>query len=405
MLDNRGSTGKSLSAPAFVLRGSVAIAAGLLAVSSASAQQVHSGSSIERVSSSIREAIRYEQGTVQGVLEGHWGNPVLAAIHMPAYSARAELDRASRDLRDAVDAGEIDQQTADRINSHIDNAETLDSKAVNAAGRRDANTVVEWLKKAIAEKEIALRIATAVKPKTTPAATPKTQAPCVLGYPAPVAADESTISLTSCKKKLTEVDVTFPSPVKKATSWGVESSKSQNSGACTISGASLDCKLNAPMPTSSTFLVGFAPVLEPSEALRIVLRFSDASTETQQYTVPKPEALRASATAAAVTPSGSAAGTVFIVTLKVSAPIQSVLFDLPAGNGWYAAAVGGLPNMLACGLSGTQYSCLDPTHPTAQAGTYHIVLPFKNPVAAGTKISGHITAGPGPLHGFTFTLG
>jgi hypothetical protein len=159
------------------------------------------------------------------------------------------------------------------------------------------------------------------------------------------------------------------------------------------------------MPTTSTLIVSFSPHLVPVEVLGITLKFSGGSTDTRKYAVPKPEALNVSATAAATSPVGSPAGTVFVVTLTVSAPIENVLFDLPAGNSWYAAGVGGLSNMLACGLSGTQYSCIDSGHPNAPAGTYHVVLPFKKPVAAGTKISGHIITGPGPLHGFTFTIG
>jgi hypothetical protein len=213
--------------------------------------------------------------------------------------------------------------------------------------------------------------------------------------------------VTGCTKAPTEIDITLPSAVKKATNWGVESSKGSASGACTISGRSLECKLNAAMPKTSTFVVAITPAVVPLEVFQITLKFSNSSGKsvTFQSTVPKPEALHATATAAATTPVGSPAGTVFIVTLTVSAPIQQVAFDPIPGNSWYVAAVGGLSNMLACGRSGTQQFCVDQAHLTAPAGTYHIVLAFKGPVAAGTKISGHITAGPGPLRGFTVTLG
>ena len=201
--------------------------------------------------------------------------------------------------------------------------------------------------------------------------------------------------------------MTFPFAVTKASSWGVESSTGLASGACVITGRSLDCKLNAPMPTSSTFLVGFAPPLAPLEKLQIGETFSGGSTDTRQYIVPEPAALKVSATAAATTPVGSPAGTVFIVTLTVSGPIQEVLFDPVPGNSWYVAGVGGLTNMLACGPSGTQQVCLDPSHPTAPAGTYHAVLAYKNPVAPGTRTTlfiPDIPARAGHFHKLAFVL-
>lgn len=383
---------------AVLLGASLALAVAL----SASAASRHANAThVQKAETCIRAALVKEALAIKYLKEGRVSD--LSIDAQVLHPALEDLKCAVEEARKAYGTDEISRDKSSHAARLLSSAQHTDYE-ISTPPRESGYDFVRkvWIQEleaanGLKEQALALLETATAPPPTT------TTAPCVIGYPAPVAAGESTISLTGCKKEPTEIDITLPSAVKKATPWGVESSKGVTSGTCTMSASSLECKLNAPMPTTSTFVVAFAPALVPLEVVGITFKYSGGSMETHKYTVPPPEVLHANVTAAATTPSGSPPGTVFIVTLKVSAPIEAVTFDAVPGNSWYVAAVGGLSNMLACGPRGTQYWCIDTTHPIAPAGTYHVVLAFKKPVAAGTKIRGHITAGPGPLHGFIFT--
>jgi len=280
----------------------------------------------------------------------------------------------------------------------------LDIRARSNIEEGDEVIAARHLKDALHWKKDALAMAEKAKGATAALAP----MPCAVAFPSPFAVGETTLSLSGCKQEVTSIDMTFPFQVKKATPFAVESPTALSTGSCTTAGSDVECQLNGPMPLDATFLDQFAPALVPGEKVGFKLTFAGGAAVDAQYVVPKPPAVKVTATIVSTTATagGSGTGPVYILTLKLSAPVAEVFLDAPAGNSWSVA--GALPttpaNLLGCATSGSELECLDTGHSIMPAGTYSIVVPLAEPVAAGSMLNGEIYDGPGDLGKFAGKL-
>jgi hypothetical protein len=279
---------------------------------------------------------------------------------------------------------------------------------------------------------------------TPPPSASALGSPCIVSYPV-AAAGESTVGLGQCTSRLsgigiflgipclnsiaggtsprscpappvTEVDSWFvPSsvrtkfegwagpgpPVTKVSSWAVLSKIGTNTGACTRSGNSLECKLNSPMPLTSLFIVGFAPPLKAGEKIVFDLTLTSGKVVAVPVIVPAGPKLTVSATAAADTSGGAAAGIADTIQVKVAGgPFQNFFINVPSGNRGNVAT--GPPEVMTPGLScgsqtatggGDRWICnpTPGTSATLPAGTYSFVYSVQNPLPPGTVLQGGVT--------------
>jgi hypothetical protein len=146
------------------------LVAGLIAAAAASAGSGRASSHLADATSAIKEAIHYEAEASQAASKGDW-TEVRQDLNNKGIGARESLRMADNDLLNAMSAGEIDRATESSVQSHLNDADSLDRRGAQSSFNKDANTVKHWIAKATAEKEHALAIIAAVKPTTANALT------------------------------------------------------------------------------------------------------------------------------------------------------------------------------------------------------------------------------------------
>jgi len=150
----------------FTLTGALVLVAVFVTAGGASAGPDRAGSHAADAAASIREAIHYEAEASQAASKGDWTS-VRQDLNAKGTGAREALGVAERDIGNAVSAGEIDRATASSVESHLNDAASLDRKGAQASFNKDPNSVKHRIAQATAQKEKALTILLAAAKTTT----------------------------------------------------------------------------------------------------------------------------------------------------------------------------------------------------------------------------------------------
>ena len=149
----------------FTLAAALVLAAGFIASAAAGAGSQRTASHLADAALQIKHAIHYEAEASQAATDGDW-TLVRQDLNNKGIGARESLRMADNDLGAAVSTGEIDRATESSVQSHLNDADSLDRRGSTSSFNKDANTVKHWIAKATAEKEHALAILATVKPTT-----------------------------------------------------------------------------------------------------------------------------------------------------------------------------------------------------------------------------------------------
>lgn len=354
----------------------------------------HIGAALEALSAAIGE----EKLAIQLLTPAN-AKPSAAEVQAAKKAiARAEHDveEALTEIRSAVVAHELPPGTSPQLILNLENALRKDSDADGwlAGTGKYASDSVQVLKEALRLKSLDQL---SLEFRKTPTRTPTS--PCTVSYPAATGPGESTIGLTGCTLPLTAIGITLPSAVTQVSNYAVESSTGMNTGACSKSGHSLECKLNNPMQSTQIFVVAFGPALKIGEKMVFHLTPKVGPDLTFPVIAPSGPKLKVAGTVKEDTGSGVTPGTSFTITLRIGGgPFQNFYIPVPSGN---QAGFASKPSTarLSCGVQrttggGMREICSHTPGPDSQtlpAGSYTFGASFQKPLASGAVLDVFVT--------------